>query len=85
MPMRLRNVWSLSGGDCGLVSGWGGRFSPSSRSRMLRWDMMLLNYLLQWSLGEGDGECSCEGRKRIIENARHFAAAIGHGKCPHVM
>lgn len=69
MPMRLRNVWSLSGRDCGFVSGWGGKFSPSSRSRMLRWDMMLLDYLLQSSLlrrvGGGGKErkwkFSCEG------------------------
>ena len=46
MPMRLRNVVSLFGGDCGFVPGCGGKVSPSSRSRMLRWDMMLLEYLL---------------------------------------
>lgn len=46
MPMRLRNVVSLSEGDCGFASGCGGKVSPSSRSRMLRWDMMPLDYLL---------------------------------------
>lgn len=44
MPTRLRNVLSLSGVDCGFVVVCGGKVSPSSRSRMLRWDMMLLDY-----------------------------------------
>ena len=78
MPMRLRNVMSLSGRDCGFVSGCGGsKGSPSSRSRMLRWDMMLLDYLLfheakLLQVSRRGGNARKCGK---IDKGRQFAAA----------